>query len=559
MTAVTPRSSMPVGHADGPVLDEGGTDAGRTGSLAPGAAGAAVPGTRHGGAGTPRRSRTVAGAPRWLWRQLTSKRTALTLILTLVLLTLAGTLLDQVPDEVRGDPAARAAWLDSVRPRYRGLTDLLAVAGLFAVFHSVWFAGVSGLLAASTLACTANRAPGLWRRARRPRPDLDDEAFRRAGLQAGVVVPGGVAEAVEQVRTTLRRRGFRVVVRHGEHHVDLDADRFRLAPLATIVAHAGLVLVLVGVAVTSTMGFRDPQSAVTVGSRVAVGHGTGLAVEAVAFSDTYDLDGAPLDYASDLVVYRDGRRVAARTVRVNQPLRVDGVSFTQSYYGTAAVVRVTDGNGGVLFDGGVPLQWASDDLRYTLGRFVLDAPRLTVDVVGPASGRSDPGIGPGQVRLQLHGDGDRVSTALVSAGEPVTVDGLTYTFVRERPFTGLSVARDPGKPIVWLGFVLLVLGMSVTFGLRHRRVRVLVRRPGGDGVDPAGGGGDACAEIRLVSPRRHDEASWFQGLVRSLQGSAGPSSRSATPSCMEFSGASPDRSANRSDAHQGGPAGTITK
>jgi len=51
-----------------------------------------------------------------------------------------------------------------------------------------------------------------------------------------------------------------------------------------------------------------------------------------------------------------------------------------------------------------------------------------------------------------------------------------YTFfldgIESRYYTGLQVNRDPGVPLVWLGFFLIIAGLFVTFFISHRRVWV---------------------------------------------------------------------------------------
>src|SRR5262249_41499516 len=47
-------------------------------------------------------------------------------------------------------------------------------------------------------------------------------------------------------------------------------------------------------------------------------------------------------------------------------------------------------------------------------------------------------------------------------------------FVRERRFTSLQIARNPGIPIFWSAAVLLVGGLAVTFYFPHRRIRAIV-------------------------------------------------------------------------------------
>lgn len=437
---------------------------------------------------------------RRLYRFLISKRTGLTLILAMGLLSLVGTLLEQAPDRVRDDPQGYAQWLDSIRPRYGGWTEPLSVAGFFEIFSSAWFKAVTILLAISILACTYHRTPQLWKRAMRPRTHVAESFFDRAGLRAEVTVPVPPGEAIERVRSALSRRRYRTIAAPGAA-LTLYADRFRFAPFGTVLAHVSFVLILIGVVVSATTGFKNPELTVTVGSRAQVGHGTGLTVEAKSFSDTYHPDGSPMDYASELVLYQDGRRVAGQTVRVNEPLRWGGISIHQSYFGVAAVMRVKDDAGGILFDSGVPLQYSADDGTQSFGKFELPDRNLSVYVVGAASGARDSGIAAGQMQLEIYekGKDQPVAARLVSQGEPTTISGLTYTFQRERQFTGLLVTRDPGAAWVWTGSALMVLGLILVLMFRHRRIWVRVR--------PAGEG----SEIRLASPVRRDTgfASWF--------------------------------------------------
>ncbi len=429
----------------------------------------------------------VGDALEWLWRFFISRRTGLGLILVLGVMSLIGTLLEQAPAEVRADPQAYAAWLDSVRPRYGGWTVVLDRLGFFGTFSAWWFRATLVLLTTSILACSVHRIPMLWRRAATPRSQPPDAFFERSGLRAEVPTALDPDVALAAAATALRRSRFRVVANPGTapgHRSApvLCADRFRWSPFGSIAAHLGFVVILLGAALSAGTGFKDPQFAAPVGSRVEVGHGTGLAVEALSFNDAYYDNGSPKDYASDLVVYRDGRQVARQTVRVNQPLTVDGISFYQSFFGTAASIKVTDAAQKVLADTAVPLLWGSNDGRHTIGQLVVPGQQLTVYLVMPASGEVDPTIQAGQVQLEIYRPGadTPVATQVISQGTPASIAGLTFTFERERQFTGLIVAQDPGVWLVWTGASLLMIGIFLVFFFPHRRLWVLARR-GPDG------------------------------------------------------------------------------
>lgn len=445
----------------------------------------------------------------WLYRKLTSMRFALLLLALLALLTLAGALLVQAPGEVRNDPHAYAEWLDSVRPKYGGWTDVLDFLGLFSVFSSLWFKAGVALLAASLLTCSARNLPRLWRIATRPRMVMTEAFFERAPHRARVASEAGPGATLAAVRAAFRRHHFRTAVeRHGDE-VHVCADRFRWGPFGRILAHLSFVLILLGATLTATSGFRDESFAVPVGGTEPVGHGTGLSVKVASFSDSYYLNGEPRDYASKLVLYDRGRPVRTQEVRVNHPLHYGGIDFYQSFFGPAVVIRAQAPNGHVLFDRGVPLLYGSSDGTHVIGRFSLPGQGLKVFAVTPQSGEVDPRIGPGQTQLEVYRSGSDtpVGFKVLSQGRPARIAGVDFTFVRDREFAGLIVAHDPGWTLVWIGAVLLIAGICLVFLFPHRRIRAVVRRT-------ATGSEAAVAAIR----RRDDAfARQFGDLVKDLK------------------------------------------
>jgi len=75
-------------------------------------------------------------------------------------------------------------------------------------------------------------------------------------------------------------------------------------------------------------------------------------------------------------------------------------------------------------------------------------------------------------------------SAVVGQGDTAQLGGLSITFVRERQFTLLQVANNPGMPIFWTAAFLLVGGLGVVFYFPHRRIRGIVQ-PGEAGATSA--------------------------------------------------------------------------
>ena len=451
-----------------------------------------------------------------LWRFFISMRTGLWLILALGLLSLAGTLLVQAPAGVSADPAAYTAWLTSIHSKYGGWTPVLDRLGLFAAFTSIWFKSISVLLTTSILACSVNRAPRLWKLALHPHTRMGETFFTHAPLRASVLVPDEVNPTTDYVREVLASHRFRTTTDPDEHGMNLYADRFRWGPFGTVVAHLSFVVILLGFFVSATTGFKDTNVTVAVGSTVQVGHGTGLSVKAMSFNDAYYPDGSPSDYASDLILYKNGAVVDRQTIRVNHPLKRDGVSFYQSFFGEAVAMKVTDAAGKTLYSEAVPLSWTSKDGTHSIGQFNMKAKRLAVYVVVPASGKVDPNIKAGQVQLEVDQDGqnDPIATQVIDQGKATTIAGVTYTFERTRQFTGLIVAKDPGVPLVWVGSALFVIGLYLVFFFPHRRIWVRVRKTSGG------------TEVLCASTMKRDPAfkAQFNQLVTQIELAGTPSS-----------------------------------
>lgn len=423
-----------------------------------------------------------------------NKRFGLLLILGMAVLTLVGVVFPQAPQGVLDDPQVREQWLASMQPRFGGWADALAFLGAFSVFSSWPFRIVTTLLALSIIACTTHRLPQLMGSAFHPHLHVRAAFFDHAKLSLATTLPTAADETAETVRKALLKDRYRVV--EDADGVPLYADRNRLAPFGTVIAHLAFVIILAGVLVTGSFGLRVDDLSVPVGSRVEVGHGTGLAVEARDFRDSYHPDGSPADYVSDLVLYHDGVRVGEQQVRVNAPLRWGGYSINQASFGIAADLTVTAPGGATVYSGGIPLAYRTDDGKYAYGRVELPQQGLTAYVITPASGQVVADIPAGKAQIEVYRTAGKTPawTTLMTAGQPAEGAGLTWNFTRERQYTGLMVSRDPGAPIVWLGAALLAIGTCWTMFVRHHRLWLRL---------------ESTAEgtrVQLASPDRHDQA-----------------------------------------------------
>jgi cytochrome c biogenesis protein len=475
----------------------------RTGRLAAFPAEDAVAVAEHGGRSA------VRGIFEVVWDLLTSMRFSLAVTLAMAAFGLVGALVIQIPTGMADDPAAKADWLAGVRPRFGGLTEIMDRLQLFSVFSSIWFRGLTAFLTMSLVACMIQRAPGLWHTATKPRVAVGDGFFAHAMERDAIVVRGDADDLVARAIGVLRKHHYRVTVEE-DGAVNLYGDRFRWAPFAPFIGHLAIVVILAGVLVGSLLGFRDNAFVIAEGSTAAVPSGDGLSIKLISFENSYYTDtGAPSDYASQLVLYRNGQQVMAHTARVNDPMRYGDLSFYQSFYGPAAMISVADADGTSLYAEGVPLAWQTKNDGRSVGTFTLSNKDIVVWVVA-TQGAGDTLVQPGQVRVETYraSTGDPLDQQTIDQGKPTTISGLTFIFDREIQFSGLSVSRDPGTILVWLGSLLLIGGFTVGFLFPHRRLwGRLVMRPDGVGT------------LHVATPGRvtHDLDHAFTNLVTDLR------------------------------------------
>ncbi|MDR1711539.1 MAG: cytochrome c biogenesis protein ResB [Propionibacteriaceae bacterium] len=408
-----------------------------------------------------------------IWRRLYaltySKTIGLIVILAMAVLVLAGAVIGQASAGTYDDPETAAAFLVQAQAKYGGWAVVMDWLGLFHVFTSPVFLVVVGALALSIVGCTTHRIPQLWRAWKHPKTRATDRFFTQARYHGQVAASLSDEQSLAVAQEKLRAGRWRVIANSDGQ--SLYADRFAWGGFGTVVAHLSFIVILAAFAVSSLTSYEELLYLPAGGDAVEVGHDTGYTAAATTFQATYDDDGRPLDYVSHVVVRAGAEIVGEQDVRVNEPLSVGGIRFHQTTYGIAADVRAEQG-GQVLFSGSVPLRWRTTDQTLSVGEFRLESLGLTVQVMTAASGVTDSELAAGQAYFQIYADGNTepMTSGVAEQGADLALGDLTLVFEREREYTGINVRSDPGAIWMWLGSILLVAGMMITFGCRQRRV-----------------------------------------------------------------------------------------
>ena len=292
----------------------------------------------------------LARAGRGIYGLLTSVPFAVLQIVAIALAGVVGIVLPQLPSIAFRSAADYAQQMDIIRARLEpslgsGVVAFLERLQLFRVFSAWWFTLLLALLAVSIVVCTLDRTPRLWRQSRHVRVRQPD-AFYDPALPDRAVIATGLA--ADDVRAALRRARFRVreaEAADGTRY--LYGDRHQYVKMATLISHAGLVGFLLAAAVTSRFGFETGLLLPGGAGHPRREHRDGRPDQRQEprLQDPQDSAGRFTDFTTDLAVYQDGREIARKTIRVNDPLSAAGYTFHQNFFGPAIDLTIRERSG----------------------------------------------------------------------------------------------------------------------------------------------------------------------------------------------------------------------
>ncbi|QKW08429.1 cytochrome c biogenesis protein ResB [Streptomyces sp. NA04227] len=325
------------------------------------------------------------GTFRWIWRQLTSMRIALLLLLLLSLAAIPGSLIPQQgSDELK---------VQEFKATHTTLGPIYEKLQLFQVYSSVWFSAIYILLFVSLIGCIV---PRTWQFVGqlRSRPPRAPRNLSRLPAYTTWRTAASEEEVRAEALRLLKRRRFRAHETEGPDGKDgaVAAEKGFLREAGNLAFHISLIVMLVA--------FASGELFKSEGGKLIV-EGDGFSNTLTQYDDfksgsLYDPDdlapfsftlddfegtyerggpnrGTPRIYKAHVTYYEgiDGKP-KKKDVEVNSPLTIDGSKVHLVGHGYAPVVTVRDGRGEVVYKEAVPLLPIDGNVTSTGAIKVLD-------------------------------------------------------------------------------------------------------------------------------------------------------------------------------------------
>ncbi|PRB00256.1 cytochrome c biogenesis protein ResB [Microbacterium sp. MYb64] len=329
----------------------------------------------------------VVGWLRWGWRQLTSMRTALVLLLILAIAAIPGSIFPQR----MADPNGVTQW----KADHPDLFPILDGMQLFDVYLSAWFSAIYLLLFLSLVGCVIPRIKHHLKalRSRPPRTPvrlgrLDDhrEATRTvAGSDPRAAAEQSIAIAEKQLRA-LRYRVQRYDDKRG---FSVSAERGYARETGNLLFHLALLGVLVSVGVGGSFAYTGQRVVVQGTSFVntlldysSMNRGRFVSDDALApyrmTLDSFDVTYQPFepgksssgqagDFAANVTVSEPGQKEHKAAVQVNHPLGIAGDRVYLLGNGYAPTITVHNAKGDVVFHDSVPFLPQNNSTMMSIG------------------------------------------------------------------------------------------------------------------------------------------------------------------------------------------------
>ncbi len=344
------------------------------------------------------------------------------------------------------------------------------------IYTSWWFVGIMAFTALNLFLCTVERAGPIWRQVFKPSRAVTVEAIKRMPSHRAIKVSRVGSDPLEAAAGALAVGGLRVSTQEGPDGTVVFGEAGRFGHFGSLITHISILLILLGAMYGALTGF-ETRGGGYAGESFNVPEGRfQAAISKVTMEYMPEGPQVRPRVISEVTVTRDGRVIKQGKIAINEPLRFEGISIYHSTFLWVPHLTITNPDTGRT-EGPVKLY---DHDRYfyrdrelyihTLAFF----PDFTMNHQGMPTSRSYATNRPVLAYQVVYPGGTKEPWGLLELNKPLTVETkngpLELTMVGFENAAVYSISRNLGRPWLFTGSVLLILGLYMSFFLFPRQV-----------------------------------------------------------------------------------------
>ncbi|MBF0557633.1 MAG: cytochrome c biogenesis protein ResB [Nitrospirae bacterium] len=421
-----------------------------------------------------------------IWNIFSSVKLAVVVFSIISLTSIVGTVIEQQAEPERNIKLLAKFVGENFAPTAFRILNTL---GFTDMFRSWWFMSFLFVFAANLVICSLDRLPKIWKVVKEPIKPLAPEIFSTMSIKREFVVKGKPGNASEKARAVLKGNGFAADVREDSGAFQLYSEKGRYSRLGVYVVHLSILIIMAGAVIGMIFGFNAslnlPEGNVSdiayksESMQIPLGFEIRCDNFDVSFYDNSD---TPKSFKSRLTILEKGREVIKeREIDVNSPLHYKGITFYQSSYGYSpskdSIFKfMVTSNKGAKEEVNVKFGETFAIAGSGVSAKVIDfSPALAMDESGRLYTYIEMMHNPAAL-VEFSENGQQKYRQWILARLPQTwkvADGtVEFKHLWGAQYTGLQVRKDPGVGVVYLGCLVMTLGLYATFFMGHERVWV---------------------------------------------------------------------------------------
>ncbi len=264
---------------------------------------------------------------------------------------------------------------------------------------------------------------------------------------AQTIVTNNYSKSLEKIKINLKKQGWNVKETDGR----IAARQGVIGRLGPILIHLGMILLMIGATYGSLNG-KTIEKFLAPGRSIDLLNNNeekGLTIELQNFQIERDPQGRAEQYKSIVNVIEPNGNNQSKEISVNYPLRYKGLTLYQADWSLAAITIQIDNSPKLQ----IPIEPISELGEQIWGTIIptnkdgKDLILLTVDSE----------LGPVDIY-----DSDGTILTTLSINKEENVKGALIKLINIIPSSGLLLKHDPGVPLVYLSFAIILIGGSLS-------------------------------------------------------------------------------------------------
>ncbi len=337
--------------------------------------------------------------------------------------------------------------------------NILLLLELNHIYTSFWFLLLLSWLCIALSVCSFRRQLPILKSSLNW---IDYKSPRQiAKLSIAQTIPtNNPSQSLKKIVTNLKKQRWNVKETDGR----IAARQGVIGRSGPILIHLGMILLMVGATYGSLNGqtiekFLAPGRSIDLLER---NEEAGLTIKLQKFQIERDPQGRAEQYRSEVKIIEPNGDIESKEISVNYPLRYKGLTLYQADWSLAAVT--------LQFDNSPKLQIP-----------IKSIPELGEQVWGTVIPTRKDGTDPilltvnselGPVNI-YNNDGKKLIT--LSTNQESEIQGKSIKIINIIPSSGLLLKRDPGVPLVYTSFAIILLGGSLSI-ISTKKIWVLYEK-----------------------------------------------------------------------------------